>query len=47
MFLGLPPLGCFPTMKALEPGNTNGCMEEVTALVKLHNKALSEVVSKL
>nr|XP_023887254.1 GDSL esterase/lipase 1-like [Quercus suber] len=46
-FLGLPPLGCVPFAKALKPGNTDACMEEITELVKLHNKALSEVLPKL
>ncbi|KAK4592197.1 hypothetical protein RGQ29_016633 [Quercus rubra] len=46
-FLGLPPLGCVPFAKALKPGNTDACMEEITALVKLHNKALSKVLPML
>ncbi|GMY22673.1 GDSL esterase/lipase 1-like [Fagus crenata] len=46
-FLGLPPLGCFPLMRALKQGNTSACMEDITTLVKLHNKALSEVLPKL
>ncbi|XP_075646454.1 GDSL esterase/lipase 1-like isoform X2 [Castanea sativa] len=46
-FLGLPPLGCVPLIKALKPGNTDACMEEITELVKLHNKALSKVLPKL
>ena len=47
MFLGLPPLGCVPYTKAQIPGNTGACMEELTTLVKLHNKALSKVLPKL
>uniref|UniRef100_A0A2N9EVM2 Reverse transcriptase zinc-binding domain-containing protein n=1 Tax=Fagus sylvatica TaxID=28930 RepID=A0A2N9EVM2_FAGSY len=43
-FLGLPPLGCIPIMRALKQG---ACMEEIITLVKLHNKALSGVLSKL
>ena len=44
MFLGLPPLGCIPIMRALKQG---ACMEEILTLVKLHNKVLSEVLPKL
>ena len=40
-------MGCVPFAKALKPGNTDACMEEITALVKLHNKALSKVLPKL
>nr|POE67597.1 gdsl esterase/lipase 1 [Quercus suber] len=46
-FLGLPPLGCVPLVKALKPRNTDACMEEITELAKLHNKALSKVLPKL
>jgi phospholipase/lecithinase/hemolysin len=44
VFLGLPPLGCIPSERALKQG---ACMEEILTLVKLHNKVLSEVLSKL
>ena len=48
MFLGLGPWGCSPLFKALvKPGNRGACLEELTTLVKLHNKALSEVLPKL
>nr|XP_023879344.1 GDSL esterase/lipase 2-like [Quercus suber] len=48
VFLGLGPWGCSPLFKALvKPGNTGACLEELTTLVKLHNKALSEVLPKL
>ena len=47
MFLGLPPAGCAPSIKALIPGNTGACMEELTTLAKIHNRALSEVLPKL
>ncbi|XP_030967008.1 GDSL esterase/lipase 1-like [Quercus lobata] len=47
VFLGLPPAGCAPSIKALIPGNTGACMEELTALAKLHNRALSKVFPKL
>ena len=47
VFLGLPPAGCAPSIKALIPGNTGACMEELTTLAKIHNRALSEVLPKL
>ena len=48
VFLGLGPWGCSPLFKALvKPGNRGACLEELTTLVKLHNKALSEVLPKL
>ncbi|KAA8541590.1 hypothetical protein F0562_022742 [Nyssa sinensis] len=45
-FFSLPPLGCIPAMRALKPGNSSGCVEEINAIVKLHNYALSEVLQK-
>ena len=47
MLLGLGPYGCSPLFKALKPGNTGACFEELTTLVKLHNKALSKVLLEL
>jgi hypothetical protein len=41
------PLGCLPFTKVLKPGNTGACIEEITALAKLHNKALTKVLQKL
>ncbi|KAL4609729.1 hypothetical protein ACB092_08G002200, partial [Castanea dentata] len=46
-FPNLPPLGCLPLARALIPGNTGACKQELTALAILHNKALSEVLQKL
>ncbi|KAM3742763.1 hypothetical protein ACB098_07G092400 [Castanea mollissima] len=46
-FPNLPPLGCLPLARALIPGNTSACKQELTALAILHNKALSEVLQKL
>lgn len=45
MFHGLGPAGCYPLFKAMV--NTSACLEELTTLVKLHNKALSEILLKL
>ncbi|XP_042946716.1 GDSL esterase/lipase 1-like isoform X2 [Carya illinoinensis] len=43
-FLYLGPLGCRPAARAINAGE---CDEEITALVKLHNKALFQVLQKL
>ncbi|KAK7854369.1 gdsl esterase/lipase 2 [Quercus suber] len=42
VFHGLGPAGSYPLFKAMV--NTSACLEELTTLVKLHNKALSEVL---
>jgi hypothetical protein len=36
----MPPLGCLPFTRALKAGNTGTCLDGMTALAKLHNKAL-------
>uniref|UniRef100_A0A5B7CAH1 GDSL esterase/lipase 5-like n=1 Tax=Davidia involucrata TaxID=16924 RepID=A0A5B7CAH1_DAVIN len=46
-FVNLGPLGCFPGMRILKPESNGGCFEEASELAKLHNKALSELLSKL
>ncbi|KAI4355382.1 hypothetical protein L6164_004162 [Bauhinia variegata] len=46
-FLNLPPLGCLPIMKAAMPVSRNGCVEEITELVKLRNRKLAEFLPKL
>ena len=46
-FPNLVPLGCLPLARAANPGNTGTCMVELSALAKLHNKALSKVLPKL
>ncbi|GMY34847.1 GDSL esterase/lipase 1-like [Fagus crenata] len=46
-FPNLVPLGCLPLARAANPGNTGTCMLELSALAKLHNKALSKVLPKL
>ena len=43
----MSPLGCLPLARALIPGNTGACKQELTTLAILHNKALSEVLQKL
>ncbi|XAR49847.1 hypothetical protein NMG60_11004005 [Bertholletia excelsa] len=43
-FVGLGPLGCYPIIRALYPGE---CLEELTTLVKLHNNALLKVLKTL
>ncbi|KAJ0987471.1 hypothetical protein J5N97_005827 [Dioscorea zingiberensis] len=43
--LDLMPLGCMPTLRALNPNAKNGsCFEEVSELAKAHNRALSAVL---
>uniref|UniRef100_A0A2N9FTY1 SGNH hydrolase-type esterase domain-containing protein n=1 Tax=Fagus sylvatica TaxID=28930 RepID=A0A2N9FTY1_FAGSY len=46
-FLNIAPLGCLPLARALNTGNAGACKQELTALAKLHNKALFEVLQKL
>ncbi|XP_022749109.1 GDSL esterase/lipase 2-like isoform X2 [Durio zibethinus] len=46
-FLSLGPLGCIPGMKLLVARNTSSCLEKVTTLAHLHNKALSIALQKL
>ncbi|KAM7483936.1 hypothetical protein LguiB_008519 [Lonicera macranthoides] len=48
-FTNLAPLGCLPFGKALIQGNTGNqyCVEEMIALVKLHNKALYKSLQSL
>ncbi|XP_059638941.1 GDSL esterase/lipase 2-like isoform X2 [Cornus florida] len=44
-FLSLGPLGCSPSIRALNYSRNAG--EEITSLVKLHNKALSKTLHRL
>lgn len=49
-FLNSPELGCLPGMRIIKPEiNKNGrsCFQRVSALAKLHNKALSNLLSQL
>ncbi|XP_062025603.1 GDSL esterase/lipase 1-like isoform X1 [Rosa rugosa] len=41
------PLGCVPMMRATKPGNPGTCVDEITAVLKLHNKVLAKVLLKL
>nr|TKR90409.1 hypothetical protein D5086_0000233650 [Populus alba] len=45
----LLPLGCPPISRALEIVRTggSGCMEEITVLAKLHNRALHKALKEL
>ncbi|PON62550.1 Lipase [Trema orientale] len=43
-FVSVPPLGCLPGTKILEPGNKGACYDEVNSLAKLHNKGLPKVL---
>ncbi|XP_062014316.1 GDSL esterase/lipase 2-like [Rosa rugosa] len=46
-FTSMAPLGCVPSMRAMKPGNTGTCVEEVNAVAKLHNRVLDKVLLKL
>ncbi|XP_059456469.1 GDSL esterase/lipase 1-like isoform X1 [Corylus avellana] len=46
-FTSMLPLGCLPFTKVLKPGNTGACIDELTTLAKLHNRALPKVLQKL
>ncbi|GMN52921.1 hypothetical protein TIFTF001_022063 [Ficus carica] len=51
-FMGLPPLGCLPMLRALNPKRANdidggGCFEEASALALAHNNALNAVLNSL
>ncbi|KAH7867425.1 hypothetical protein Vadar_033153 [Vaccinium darrowii] len=46
-FLNLGPLGCLPGLRILEPEINGGCLEEASTLAKLHNEALSKMLSEL
>ncbi|XP_031265365.1 GDSL esterase/lipase 1-like [Pistacia vera] len=46
-FLNLDDLGCLPLIRAIVPGSSGSCLESVSELAKLHNKALSEVLPEL
>ena len=45
----LLPLGCTPISKGLNIARTgsSGCLEEVTVLAKLHNRALPKALKEL
>ncbi|KAB1206978.1 GDSL esterase/lipase 1 [Morella rubra] len=45
--INMAPLGCVPLAKALNPRNTGACIEELTSLATLHNKALSHHLQTL
>lgn len=46
-FVSVPPLGCLPGTKILEPKNKGACFGEVTSLAKLHNRGLPKVLKIL
>ena len=45
--INLPALGCIPAIRILEPGNNGRCLEEVSLLAALHNKALSKLLFQM
>ncbi|XP_004305778.1 PREDICTED: GDSL esterase/lipase 2-like [Fragaria vesca subsp. vesca] len=46
-FSGVAPLGCTPSMRAMKPGNTGTCVEELNAVARLHNSVLDKVLLNL
>ena len=49
-FSNLGYMGCSPFLRALNEAkniNGSGCMDEVTVLAELHNKALAKALKKL
>ncbi|KAJ7951445.1 GDSL esterase/lipase [Quillaja saponaria] len=46
-FLNLAPVGCLSGMRLLAKGGTGACLEEASAIAKLHNSALPKVLKKL
>ncbi|XP_024026697.1 GDSL esterase/lipase 3 [Morus notabilis] len=46
-FGSLLPLGCLPGTKILEQGNKGSCFEEVTSLMKLHNRELPKALQAI
>ena len=46
-FQNAGPLGCLPAMKASNPQLGILCAEELSALARLHNRALANVLKKL
>ncbi|KAE7998999.1 hypothetical protein FH972_003487 [Carpinus fangiana] len=46
-FQNAGPLGCVPTMKAMNPQLGSECAEEPSALARLHNRALANALKKL
>ncbi|KAG6669009.1 hypothetical protein CIPAW_01G213200 [Carya illinoinensis] len=43
-FVNMAPLGCSPFLRVINAGK---CVEEITTLLKLHNRALSHVLQEL
>lgn len=46
-FLNLPPVGCFPALRMLNPQGNDECQTEVSSYIKLHNKAISIALKDL
>lgn len=48
-FLSLSPLGCLPSLRAINPeaNNKGGCFEAASALALAHNNALTKVLGSL
>lgn len=46
-FLNVEPMGCSPYARAALQNNTCGCVDELTVLSKLHNRALTKALEEL
>ncbi|KAL5579644.1 hypothetical protein UlMin_012086 [Ulmus minor] len=46
-FISMGPFGCIPMIKALFPETKTACVDKVTTLAKLHNKAFSTLLQEL
>ncbi|KAK7294514.1 hypothetical protein RJT34_17403 [Clitoria ternatea] len=47
VFLNLPPLGCVPGTRILQPERNGSCLQELSDLATLHNRILPVALSKL
>ncbi|CAL0322886.1 unnamed protein product [Lupinus luteus] len=47
-FLNVPPIGCSPSIRIrVSNGSTGACLEDLSAIARLHNTKLSQMLQKL
>ncbi|KAK9923840.1 hypothetical protein M0R45_032238 [Rubus argutus] len=46
-FVGIGPIGCIPALIVLQPGKIGSCLDELTQMAHIHNKALLKVLHTL
>ncbi|CAO2824659.1 unnamed protein product [Amaranthus hypochondriacus] len=46
-FLNLPPVGCLPGLRNINPEGNGECYEQVSSYIRLHNKAIFHVLQDL